>query len=187
MLTDLLYINNFIIMSMTSLLKCPQKAIIFAKAKGSKGSNNHCSLLEAQVFNLQAYCKKQNFEIIKEFRLFESIVHNERECLCKLIDFIKQQKTPVVLVVDSVNILQRNFKEIPILEELRLSGKLEIHFIKEKLILNKKSKSSEVIAYQMLVLMAAAFFNNRSATIKRGLQMKKDRLNNQKSFVSFCI
>lgn len=48
-------------MSITSLLKCPQKAIIFAKAKGSKGLNNRCPLLEAQVFNLQAYCKKTKF------------------------------------------------------------------------------------------------------------------------------
>jgi hypothetical protein len=46
------------------------------------------------------------------------------------------------LVSDKVDRLQRSFKEIPISEELRMSEKLIIHFLREKQVLDKKANSS---------------------------------------------
>jgi site-specific DNA recombinase len=149
----------------------PTKAVIFARVSSAEQKDNNS--LDSQIFTIKAYCAKKSFEIIKQIKLVESSTRGEREQFYEMIDFIKKQKEPIALVVDAVDRLQRSFKEVPILEELRVAGRLTLHFLRENQILDKKANSAQLMAYQMFVMMAASFANSISDNVKRGFNEKR--------------
>ena len=114
---------------MTSSKKRPQKAIIFARVS-SKNQEEGYSLI-AQVSRMQEYCKRNGLEVIYEFQLIETSTSADRAFFYNMLECINNQEEPIALVVDSVYRLQRSFKEIPIFEGLRMSGKLTLHFVKK--------------------------------------------------------
>lgn len=107
------------------------KAVILARVSSREQEEGHS--IDAQVIRLRKYCEKKELEIIKEFVFVESSTRGERPEFYKMIKFIKQQKGKIALVCDKVDRLQRSFKEVPVLEELRRAGKLVLIFtLKDK-------------------------------------------------------
>ena len=155
----------------TQLTSNPIKAVIFARVSSAEQKDNNS--LDSQIFTIKAYCAKKSFEIIKQIKLVESSTRGEREQFYEMIEFIKKQKEPIALVVDAVDRLQRSFKEVPILEELMVAGRLTLHFLRENQILDKKANSAQLMAYQMFVMMAASFANSISDNVKRGFNEKR--------------
>lgn len=151
-------------------VKKSARAIIFARVSTNDQKNGHS--LDAQVSRLQAYCKKKNLEVVKEFQLVESSTCGEREQFCKLIDFINEQENEVILVIDAIDRLQRSFREVPVLEKLRISGKISIHFLRENQVLDKKFNSAQLMGYQMFIIMATICASSISDNVKRGIQHK---------------
>ena len=60
-------------------------------------------------------------------------------------------------MADTVDRLQRGFRESVILEDLRKQGKLEIHFYRENLVLNQNSNSSDLSRWDIGVVLARSF------------------------------
>ena len=87
-----------------------------------------------------------------------------------MINFVKRQKSCIALVCDKVDRLQRSFREVPVLEELRKSRKIELHFVTEGQMLNAKSNSSQIMSYQCFVMMAESYTNNISDNVCRSLE-----------------
>jgi DNA invertase Pin-like site-specific DNA recombinase len=151
--------------------KCPQKAIIFARVSTQKQVQEGHSL-SAQVSRLQEYCKQKNLEAIKEFSIAESLTTRDKRPFNEMINFIKQQKEPIALVVDAVDRLQRSFKELPVIDELIQKENIEIHFYKENFVLNKNSSGTNMLRWDMSVLFANSYVSALSDNVKRGIQSK---------------
>lgn len=132
--------------------------------------------LAAQTERLREYCKHKNLNIIKEFEIVESSTKGDREEFYKMINFVKKQTGCVAIVCDKVDRLQRSsMKEVPVLEELRAKGKIELHFRVENQILDMRSNSSQIMAYRCFLMMAESYTNNISDNVKRSYeQMIKD-------------
>lgn len=96
--------------------------------------------------------------------------NNTREQFYEMINFVKRQKSCIALVCDKVDRLQRSFREVPVLEELRKSRKIELHFVTEGQMLNAKSNSSQIMSYQCFVMMAESYTNNISDNVCRSLE-----------------
>ena len=158
---------------MTMSKKCPQKAIIFARVSSVNQAEGRS--LNSQVSHLQAYCKEKDLEAIKEFQLIENSTTKDKRRFLEMINFIKKQEGSIALIVDSVDRLQRSFKEVPIFEGLRMSGKLALHFVKENQVLDKKSNSAQLMAYQLFNLMATNYARAISDNAKRSVQAKLER------------
>ena len=92
------------------------EAIILARISSKEQREGHS--LDAQVRNLKLYSERKNLNIIREFVLIESSTKKQRPEFDEMIIFIKQQKNKVALIVDTVDRLQRSFKETPILNDL---------------------------------------------------------------------
>lgn len=45
-----------------------------------------------------------------------------------MINWVKRQKQRIAIISDKVDRLQRRVSEVPVLEELRKAGKIELHF-----------------------------------------------------------
>lgn len=146
------------------------KAIILARVSTREQEEGHS--IDAQINRLRKYCENRELKIIREFVFVESSTRGDRPEFYKMIDFVKQQKEKIALVCDKVDRLQRSFKEVPILEELRRSGKLVLHFNIEGQVLDENANSSQIMAYQMFVMMAESYTNCISDNVKRSFEKK---------------
>jgi len=146
------------------------KAIILARVSTTEQEDGHS--LDAQINRLKDYCQRKGLIIDKEFVIVESSTRGERPEFNKMITYIKSQKEKIALVCDKVDRLQRSFKEVPILEELRRSGKLVLHFNVENQILDENASSSQIMAYQMFVMMAENYTNCISDNVRRSIEKK---------------
>ena len=146
------------------------KAVILARVSTKEQEDGHS--LDAQISNLRQYADRNNFQIIKQFTAIESSTKGERPEFMRMIDFIKAQKEKIALIVDTVDRLQRSFKETPVLNELCQKEVLELHFVKEGNVLNKDSNSMQKLMWNMGVVMAQSYTDSLSDNVKRSIKQK---------------
>ncbi len=138
------------------------KAIILARVSDDKQDSN-----EAQVVRISDYIKRAGLTIWKTFEIKESSTKGDREKFQEVIKIIQEAKEIIALVVDTVDRLQRSFKESVQLEEMRKAGKIEIHFYRENLVVHKDSNSADLIRWDMAVMFARSYVLQLSDNVKR--------------------
>jgi len=144
------------------------KAIILARVSDKKQDSN-----EAQVSRVSDYIKHKQLTIWKTYEIEESSTSGDRKKFQEVIRDIENSKEPVALVVDTVDRLQRSFKESVLLDDLRKAGKLEIHFYRENLLLHKDSNSSDLLRWDMAVMFARSYVLQLSDNVKRSFEQKR--------------
>lgn len=140
---------------------------------------------EAQTDNCFEYAKSHGLEVIHNSQFDESASYmskkGKREKFWEVIDVIvknyKVNKARIALVCDTVDRLQRGYREFGMLEEMILNNQLEIHFVSDKLMVNKDNLYEEE-GKRWRNLVNEAF--NTVFTIRKHAQkgMKKARQNN---------
>lgn len=144
------------------------KAIIFARVSDKKQDSN-----EAQVVRVSDYVRYKGLTPWKTYEIEESSTKGDREKFQEVVKEIEKSKEPIAIVVDTVDRLQRSFKESVLLEDLRKTGKLEIHFYRENLILNKDSNSADLLRWDMAVMFARSYVLQLSDNVKRKFEQKR--------------
>lgn len=147
-----------------------KKAIILARV--SKDDQLDGFSIPAQLARSQEYAKRKNLDVLSEHQFDESSTKDKRHKFEEVIKEIKKAKEPVALIVETVDRLQRSFRESVMLDELRKSGKLEIHFIRENLVVHKDSNSSEIQRWDLAVFVAKSYVLQLSDNVKRSYQQK---------------
>ena len=145
-----------------------KKAVIWTRVSSREQEEGYS--LDAQKDRSMRYCRTKGLEILAVFEIVESSTRGTREQFYEMINFVKRQKSCIALVCDKVDRLQRSFREVPVLEELRKSRKIELHFVTEGQMLNAKSNSSQIMSYQCFVMMAESYTNNISDNVCRSLE-----------------
>lgn len=146
------------------------KAVILARV--SKEDQLEGASIPAQLARSQEYAKRKELEIFKEYQFDESSLKEHRVKFEEVLKDIRASKEPIALVVETVDRLQRSFKESVVLDEFRKSGKLEIHFIRENLVLHKNSNSSELQRWDLGVFVARSYVLQLSDNVKRSLEQR---------------
>lgn len=113
------------------------KAIILARVSSKEQEEGQS--IPSQVRRLTEYALKRNLQVENTFQITESSTKETRKQFDQILSFIKKSKQPIALITDTVDRLQRSFRETPLLDEMRKLGKLELHFLREGLIINKDS------------------------------------------------
>lgn len=80
---------------------------------------------------------------------------------------IQKSKNTIALGADTIDRVQRSFKESTVLDDLRREGKVKIHFMREGLVFNDKSNSSDLLRWNMGVIFARLYILQLSDNIKR--------------------
>lgn len=146
------------------------KAVILARVSTKDQEEGHS--LDAQISNLRLYAGRKNLEIISEYSVIESSTKGHRPEFMQMINFIRGQKHKIAIIVDTVDRLQRSFKETPILNELFEKDLLELHFVKEGNILSKDSNAFQKAMWNMGVMMAQSYTDQLSDNVKRSVRYK---------------
>ena len=144
------------------------KAIILARVSDEKQDSN-----EAQVMRVTDYIRNKNLEVWKTYEIKESSTQGNRKQFKEIIKEIENSKEPIALVADTVDRIQRSFRDSITLDDLRKAGKLVIHFYRENLVLHKESNSSELIRWDMAVMFARSYVLQLSDNVKRKLESMK--------------
>ncbi len=92
-----------------------------------------------------------------------------------MLDLAQKTSGPVAIVVNYVDRLQRNYDDSYLLNKLRREGKIEVHFLKENLIIHKNSNSMELNFWNMHVLMANAQVNNMIDKVKGSQRLNRSQ------------
>lgn len=141
------------------------KAILLARVS-SKEQQEGMSI-PAQERRLREYADRKGLEVFQVFAITESSTKDTRKEFQKILDIIEKTKEPLALVADTIDRVQRSFKESVVLEDYRKEGKVEIHFIREGLVLNLKSNSSDLLRWDMGVMLSRSYVLQMSDNIKR--------------------
>lgn len=141
------------------------KAIIFARV--STKDQEEGKSIPAQVRRLTEYAIRKNFQIASTFQVTESSTKETRKQFDQIITYVKKSKESFALIVDTVDRLQRSFRETPQLDELRRQGRIELHFLREGLIINELSNSSQLLQWDIGVLFASSYVRQLSDNVKR--------------------
>jgi site-specific DNA recombinase len=141
------------------------KTIILARVS-SKDQEDGQSI-PSQVRRLTEYALKKNLKVVQTLQITESSTKETRKQFSEILAYIKQSKEPIALVTDTVDRLQRSFRETPLLDEMRKQGKVELHFLREGLIVNRNSNSAQLMQWDIGVLFASSYVRQLSDNVKR--------------------
>ena len=129
------------------------QAILFCRVSSKRQKDEGVSL-DVQAENLEQYCKDKNLIILKDFSIDESSTRGERKQYHEMLEYAQTCQGKVAIIVNYVDRLQRSFDDTFLLNQLRKEGKIEIHFLKEGLIITKDSAATDLTFWNMHVLMA---------------------------------
>jgi len=141
------------------------KAILLARVSSKEQEERQS--MPAQERRLRDYAERRGLTIDEVFKITESSTKDTRKEFEKIIVKIKKSKEIIALVADTIDRVQRSFKESVVLEDLRKDGKVEIHFMREGLILNLKSNSADILRWDMGVMFARSYVLQLSDNVKR--------------------
>lgn len=145
-----------------------KEAVIFARVSSEKQEKG--ASIDAQKESVYEYCKNKGLKIIKEFIITESTIRGERKQYKEMLKFVASRTKKTAIVVNCVDRLQRSYKGTPILDDLRKKGLIEVHFLKENLILSKDSRGIDILFWNMCVLMANSYILSLSDNVRRSLE-----------------
>ena len=143
------------------------EAITFARVSSEKQERG--ASIDAQKESIYEYCLEKNLKIIKEFEITESSTRGDRVKYNEMLNFIRSRVRKTAIVVNCVDRLQRSDEDNPALNKLRKEGKIELHFMKERIILDETSPVQDIFTWKMNVLLAGNYTDSLSYNVKRSL------------------
>ncbi|HHT78492.1 MAG TPA: recombinase family protein [Actinobacteria bacterium] len=146
------------------------KAVILARVSTKEQEEGHS--IHAQKERLLEYCKKNGLKVIKIYEIIESSTQGERKKFNNMISFIESSKEKIAIVADAVDRVQRSFKESIVLDDLRKKEKIEIHFLRESIVLNENSKSFQILMWDFATMGAKSYVLALSDNVKRSIEYK---------------
>jgi len=94
------------------------KALIMARVS-TKEQEESGESIPAQLHKIKEYALSKNLVIINIYQITESSSKETRKQFDEVLSKIKKSKEPVALVVDTIDRLQRSFRESVLLDSLR--------------------------------------------------------------------
>lgn len=144
------------------------QAVAFARV--SRREQEQGASHDAQLNAIRRYCAGCNLNIIQEIKLTESSTRGGRIEFHKMLEFVKKQKNKTAIVVHCVDRFQRSFKESAEIEALLKDDKIEVHFYKEGLVLNKSSTSADIMRWDMGILSAKMYVGALRDNVNRSME-----------------
>lgn len=146
------------------------KAILLARVSDKRQDSE-----EAQLNNMRKFAASYGFrqENCDERKIKESSTKGDRKKFQEIIAEIKASKEPVALIVDTIDRLQRSFRESIVLDELRKEGRVELYFQRDNLVIKHNSNSSELMRWDMGVMFARNYVLQLGDNVKRTYELMR--------------
>ena len=147
------------------------QAVLYARVS-SKEQEKEGFSIPSQTKLLRGYAVANNFDIAREFVDVETAKRTGRTGFGEMVAFLKRSTTCRILLVEKTDRLYRNLKDWVILDEIE---HLEIHLVKENVVVSDDSRSSEKFMHGIKVLMAKNYIDNLSEETRKGMLEKAEQ------------
>ena len=141
--------------------------VIYARVS-SKEQEREGFSIPAQIELLEKYASKQNFNICEKFIDIETAKKSGRTNFVKMLSYLKKHKDIKTILVEKTDRLYRNLPDYVTIDGLNL----DLHFVKENVVLNNNSHSSEKFMHLIKVGMAKQYIDNLSEEVRKGIAEK---------------
>lgn len=145
------------------------KAVIYARVS-SKEQEAEGFSVDAQIRLLRAYAAECGIDVACEFLEAETAKKAGRTAFNKMLRFLLEHPTHIILV-EKVDRLYRNFADYVKVDSLGV----ELHFVKDGMVISENSKSQDKFMHGIRVLMAKNYVDNLSEEIRKGLNEKAEQ------------
>ena len=143
------------------------QAVIYARVSTKEQEREGFSI-PAQLELLKNYADKNGIFVVKVFRESETAKKAGRKAFNEMLNFVKEKNIKIILV-EKTDRLYRNFKDYVTIDEIK---DIEIHFVKEGVVLSEKASSSVKLAHGFKVLMAKNYIDNLREEVIKGRNKK---------------
>jgi DNA invertase Pin-like site-specific DNA recombinase len=144
-----------------------QVGVIYARVS-SKQQEVEGFSIPAQLELLRSYAAANGITVLKEFTDVETARHAGRTGFGEMIALLGKMRTRLIVLVEKTDRLYRNLRDWVTIDELAV----EIHFVKENVILSPDSRSSEQFMHGIKVLMARNYSQNLGEETIKGMLQK---------------
>lgn len=146
------------------------QCFIYARVS-SKEQEKEGFSIPAQLKLLKGYATQECFIVKEEFVDVETAKRSGRTSFSKMVASLKKNPLIKTVLVEKTDRLYRNISDWVTLDALGL----EIHFVKENVVLSESSRSSEKFMHGIKVLMAKNYVDNLSEETKKGMTEKAEQ------------
>jgi len=143
-----------------------RQAVLYARVSSHDQEKKGFSLPEQQR-SLREYATQRGFTVLREFVQDESARKPGRSGFDEMVAFLRSHPGCCVLVEEHDR-LYRNFTDMVTLDDMGV----ELHFVREGVVISKDSHSSEKFAHTIKVAMAKNYIDQLREKIRRGMDGK---------------
>ena len=144
--------------------------MVYARVS-SKEQEKEGFSIPAQLKLLKEYAAAQDFKVAQEYVDVETAKATGRTAFGEMVAYLRAHPSVRVLLVEKTDRLYRNLKDWVTVDELDV----EMHFLKEGVVLSRDSRSSEKFMHGIKVLMAKNYIDNLSEEARKGMQEKAEQ------------
>ena len=156
--------------SASTSLSETEQAVVYARVS-SKEQEREGYSIPSQLKLLRDYALHQDLDIAQEFVDVETAKQAGRGSFGEMLKFLARHRSCRALLVEKTDRLYRNLKDWVLIDELEL----EIHFVKESVVLSHSSRSAEKFMHGIKVLMAKNYIDNLAEEVSKGLREKAEQ------------
>jgi site-specific DNA recombinase len=143
------------------------QAVLYARVS-SRDQEREGFSIPAQQRLLRGYAHSRQLQIVREFIDVETAKTTGRKQFGEMVRFFEKNPDCRTLIVEKTDRLYRNFRDSLTLEDLGV----EIHLVKDGLVLSKDSKSQEKLVHGFHLLLAKNYSDNLREEVRKGMQEK---------------
>jgi site-specific DNA recombinase len=137
------------------------EAVLYARVSSKEQEQGYS--IPAQQELLRAYAAERGMLIKQEFLDAETAKTTGRAGFNAMVSYLNTHSSCRVLLVEKTDRLYRNWKDYITIDDLDL----EIHLVKENVILTKNARSGEKFMHGIKVLMAKNYIDNLSEEVQK--------------------
>ncbi len=147
-----------------------KQAVIYARVS-SKEQEKEGYSIPAQLKLLHDYAAANGFAVAQEYIDVETAKQTGRAGFGAMLAFLRATPEVRAILVEKTDRLYRNFRDWVTIDELDL----DLHFVKEGVVLTPDARSSEKFIHGIKVLMAKNYIDNLSEETRKGMKEKAEQ------------
>lgn len=146
------------------------RAVIYARVS-SKEQDREGFSIDAQLKLLRNYAADQEIRVVEEFVDVETAKAAGRTNFNQMIAYLRRHPAVGAILVEKTDRLYRNLRDWVTLDDIDI----DVHLVKEGVLLAPDSKSSEKFMHGIKVLIAKNYIDNLSEEARKGMLEKAEQ------------